>query len=371
MSVNVTNMPTNVTIPRRSRENPEIRNFILRHIGRHPKDIASYAAAHFKTTRVTTNRYLSKLTRQGLLLASGETKAREYKLKTLEEHAAIIEISKDTEEHVVFREQIAPYIQKFPQNVIEIVEYCASEMINNVIDHSESNICKITTKINAGEIIIFIRDHGVGIFKKIQKECNLNDAREAILELAKGKLTTDPDRHTGEGIFFTSRMCLDFDILSGNLVYTHYMEDDDDYLFEREKERPDINGTLVLLTIDANAEFRVQDVFAKYESDVDGYRAFTRTHVPVRLALYGNEQLVSRSQARRVLARFNRFSEVCLDFKDVPRIGKAFADEIFRVYRKEHPEVRIIPFRYSQEVKEVIDRATGATNDGGHELSPS
>jgi len=38
--------------------------------------------------------------------------------------------------------------------------------------------------------------------------------------LAKGKLTTDPKRHSGEGIFFSSRMFDEFDILSGG-VFSH------------------------------------------------------------------------------------------------------------------------------------------------------
>jgi hypothetical protein len=44
-------------------------------------------------------------------------------------------------------------------------------------------------------------DHGVGIFEKIMKHFNLADAREALLELSKGKLTSDPRNHSGEGIF--------------------------------------------------------------------------------------------------------------------------------------------------------------------------
>jgi STAS-like domain of unknown function (DUF4325) len=107
----------------------------------------------------------------------------------------------------------------------------------------------------------------------------------------------------------------------------------------------------------------LQDVFSKYESDDEGARIFSRTHVPVSLARYPNEQLVSRSQARRVLARFNRFSEALLDFNDVPMIGQAFADEIFRVFRKAHPEVQLIPIRANEQVKKMIDRAMAAKDD--------
>jgi len=62
--------------------------------------------------------------------------------------------------------------------------------------------------------------------------------------------------------------------------------------------------------------------------------ALTRQSVPVKLAQYGNDKLVSRSQAKRLLARVELFKVVMLDFTNVPTIGQAFADEIFRVFRK-------------------------------------
>ena len=66
-----------------------------------------------------------------------------------------------------------------------------------------------------------VSDDGIGIFLKIQQALNLLDTREAILELAKGKLTTAPDHHSGEGIFFTSRVMDAFDIQSGALHFHH------------------------------------------------------------------------------------------------------------------------------------------------------
>src|SRR6202012_1695126 len=75
-----------------------------------------------------------------------------------------------------------------------------------------------------------ISDNGIGIFKKIQTELGLLDERHAILELSKGKLTTDPSRHTGEGIFFTSRMFDSFDILSGGVSFAHAQGDANDWI---------------------------------------------------------------------------------------------------------------------------------------------
>ena len=54
-------------------------------------------------------------------------------------------------------------------------------------------------------------DYGVGIFKKIQDYFGYNSIDDAINELFKGKITTDTDNHSGEGIFFTSRLMDQFD----------------------------------------------------------------------------------------------------------------------------------------------------------------
>lgn len=69
--------------------------------------------------------------------------------------------------------------------------------------------------------VLVIHDDGEGIFHKITKQLKLCDERHAVLELAKGKFTTDPKNHTGEGIFFSSRMFDDFAILSGTVYFTH------------------------------------------------------------------------------------------------------------------------------------------------------
>ena len=81
------------------------------------------------------------------------------------------------------------------------------------------------------------------------------------------------------------------------------------------------------------------------------------------LAQYGNDQLISRSQAKRLLARVELFKIVVLDFKEVPNIGQAFADEIFRVFAQRHPEIQFIPMHASSEVKRMIARAISGLTD--------
>jgi hypothetical protein len=102
----------------------------------------------------------------------------------------------------------------------------------------------------------------------------------------------------------------------------------------------------------------MRQVFDRYQNDGVGFR---KTHVPVKLGKYPGEQLVSRSQAKRVLARFDQFSEVLLDFAGVDQIGQAFADEIFRVFRNSHPETGVIAIHATDQVQRTIR----AVEEGG------
>lgn len=72
-----------------------------------------------------------------------------------------------------------------------------------------------------------------------------------------------------------------------------------------------------------------------------------------KLAQIGNEQLIFRSQAKRLIARFDRFKTVTLDFREVETIGQAFADELFRVYALAHPQAELLPMHMSQKVEHI------------------
>ena len=71
---------------------------------------------------------------------------------------------------------------------------------------------------------ISIADDGIGIFKNIQnyleRECGYPaDVEDAILELHKGKFTTQREGHSGEGIFFVSKVIRKFAIWSQAHVF--------------------------------------------------------------------------------------------------------------------------------------------------------
>jgi STAS-like domain of unknown function (DUF4325) len=227
------------------------------------------------------------------------------------------------------------------------------------LHHGAHEQCFIDLKRDPKNIKLTVMDDGIGIFHKIATALHLEDERHAIRELSKGKFTTDSTRHSGEGIFFTSRMFDNFAILSGHLRFI--CKDGADWLLDTNDTGPDAyspysTGTGVHMAIATNSKRTSKEVFDRF-SDSEQDDGFTRTHVPVILAKVGSENLVSRSQAKRLLARFERFKEVVLDFKDVPMIGQAFADEVFRVFSNQHPDVRLSYRNAIPDVEQMIRRA--------------
>lgn len=328
-----------------------IQEFILENIEEHPQDITTFAAENYGVSRNAILRHINRLVSDQFISAHGSTRDRRYELNPITRETFSIDISPDVEEDQIWRHIIRPILKKMPENVLHICEYGLSEMINNVVDHSEGS--KMTININqyAPRISFAVRDDGVGIFNKIQRDFNLNDPRHAILELAKGKLTTDHDNHSGEGIFFTSRMFDRFVIISEGLFFSHN-KPDDDWLLEHDIN---IRGTSVLMSINPKSKRKIQEVFDSFASEDKDY-GFAKTHVPLSLVTYGDENLISRSQARRLLARFHDFEEVLLDFSGVKSIGQAFADEVFRIYARNNPDVKIIAINTNQQIDKMILR---------------
>jgi anti-sigma regulatory factor (Ser/Thr protein kinase) len=283
----------------------------------------------------------------GLLGKSGNTRAREYKLNPIAEATQTFEAI-GLEEDVVWSAFILPLIRTLPENVLGICSIAASEMIDNAIDHSESGKISVSVVYTPSLVNIVVRDFGVGIFRKVARALNLVDERQAIIELAKGKLTTAPKEHSGYGIFFTSRMVDLFKMASGNLIFTHTRHDGDWLVSMDDNE---MQGTFVELTVATTSQLTAKEVYDRYCGSVESELGFASTHVPLRLAEFGPESLVSRSQAKRVMARVDRFNEVLLDFAGIEMVGQGFIDEIFRVYAAAHPQIAI---RYANAAPHIV-----------------
>lgn len=329
----------------------------LRRIAMDGSGVAADLAKIFDLSRQAVGSHLARLERLGLIEADGATRARVWRLKEIDRGVRSFE-REGLSEDVVWRSVCAPIVANLPGNVRDIWHYGITEMVNNAIDHSGSKVVDVGIARNAVYTQGWVVDHGEGIFLKIQRALGLFDPRESILELAKGKFTTDPANHTGEGIFFSSKLFDKFDIRSGNL---HFMHDGDfeDVLYEWPKDAP---GTFVLMDLANDSSRTEQEVYERF-APADEF-TFAKTIVPVKLAQYEGEKLVSRSQAKRLTMRFERFRTVILDFDGVAEIGQAFADEVFRVFQAAHPGTELIPVSMTDPVDRMIRRVTAAEKAG-------
>lgn len=329
-----------------------IRRFLIENIDAHPADIVKVASEKFGCTRQAVHKHLQRLVAEGAVVVSGNTRNKRYALASLVQWEKSYSLAGKLEEDMVWRDDVKPQLGNLPDNVLRIWNFGFTEMFNNVIDHSGAKQVHVEVQKTAASSTVLIIDDGIGIFKKIQAALQLVDERHSVLELAKGKFTTDPANHSGEGIFFSSRLFDKFRILSGGVFFSHDFDENEDWIVQRQDRGV---GTIVEMVLHNHTARSTKKVFDKYTS-ADDY-GFNKTVVPVRLLQYGDDNLVSRSQAKRLLTRFDRFKTVMLDFTGVASIGQAFADEVFRVFRAKHPEVEILPIHASQQVKQMISRA--------------
>ncbi|MBP6726265.1 MAG: DUF4325 domain-containing protein [Thauera sp.] len=340
---------------------PEIETALLQAVAAHPHDLVGMVAAQLGLSGARVGTQVRALVAGGYLDKAGTTRPtytlgrnRRFDLRYPRKGLA---------EDKVWFDQLLPLLEDLPRNLLDIAQHGVTEMVNNAVDHSEASSVGVRMDLRDGLLRFEIDDDGIGIFRKITRALDLPDERLALLELSKGKLTTDPRRHSGEGIFFTSRMFDSFLIASEGLVFDHDADYDEDLLVDGDTAP----GTRVEMQIATDSARTARSVIDEFSSGPDDY-SFAKTIVPVRLAKVGDENLVSRSQAKRLLQRVDRFRCVVLDFAEVGSIGQAFADEIFRVFANEHPEVELLATHAVPEVQQMIRRAEVLRDEQGGQL---
>jgi DNA-binding transcriptional ArsR family regulator len=333
----------------------QIRQQILRDVKHHPRDITKHISSIFSISPQAVNNHVRKLEKDDKLKSEGRGKGKVYSLGEVRSETGVFKLNNDVSEDLIWRQNFLSVFEGLRENILEICHYGFTEMVNNAIDHSSGDSVAIRVNRNVDTITISILDDGEGIFRKIHREFDLISESQAILELSKGKLTTDPQNHSGEGIFFTSRAFDLFEIHTKDLKFSHDSDFEFDYLLDGSAMLEN-QGTWVYMRINRDSPRQLKDVFDKYTSGPDDFN-FNKTVIPVRLASYENENLVSRSQAKRLLLRVEKFQNVIFDFDRVPTIGQAFADEIFRVYAAKHPEIMLLPIEMSDSVKFMVNRA--------------
>lgn len=334
----------------------EIRRFILDRLEDHAEGISRQVQERFDIRRQSAHAHLRALEKEGLIEGTGRTRSRSWRPRTLQQRRFNLPMAMDPLEDEIWRDLVFPRLGPLPENLREICQYGLGEVTANALEHSGGKGILLGLERTGARLRVLLRDDGVGIFRKLARHLDLSDERHVLLELAKGGLSSEPEKHPGQGLFFTSRAFDRFALEANGLRFAHRRAVDHWRIVESVATRP---GTSVFLELDLFGERRLAETLARFQAR-EGEAGFTRTRVPVVLARYGGEDLMSRSQARRVAAGLERFKEVWLDFRDVADIGPAFADELFRVWPAAHPEVRLAWIKASPAVETAIRAVQGA-----------
>ena len=253
------------------------------------------------------------------------------------------------EEHVLWLEaaERLHLSGRVSPNCWGVAQYGFSEMVNNAVDHAAASRVIARWWVDRATLQFEVDDDGVGALARVRDGLGLGDSFAAIQELSKGKATTDPARHTGEGIFFTSKVADTFILEANGLRWTvdNLRADQAVGLSDRSA------GTLVRCEIDVHTSRTTSEVFAAYSIDHD----FARTRTVVQLLTIG-VRFISRSEARRLVAGLERFRDVIIDFRGVQEVGQGFVDEVFRVWPRQHPGITVRPVNMVGPVEAMVRR---------------
>lgn len=318
--------------------------YILEKIDAGTPSLSKVVAETFGISTNTVHTYLNELIENGVIK---KEKRGQYNLVTTQNEYTFKRGAGDMEDDTLpYFTCLEKEIRHLAGNVQQIWSYGLSEMVNNVIDHSGAENMKVIVYQNYLTTTVLLLDDGIGIFEKIKNHFGLPSLEEAICELFKGKLTTDEANHSGEGIFFTSKMMDAFLIFSSGKIFTSSKFDDDSILNTQEN----VKGTCVLMSLSNFTHKIPKEIFDQY-SNRNGN--FIMTRIPLKNVF--DAAPVSRSQAKRVCNRLENFGEVILDFDGIEWMGQGFAHQIFVIFQKAHPEMSIVPQNMNDSVKSMYD----------------
>lgn len=331
------------------------RRKILAYLGRHASATGGELRAQLGVSRQALSVHLRNLIAAGKIVRSGTTRGARYWLAGRAPAPTIITrtlCTQGLEEDRVWEDLAARLnlSRHLRPNVQAIARYAFTEMLNNAIEHSEAKRCSIRFSLEAGTVAFEVRDPGIGAFHSIASKLHLPDEEAAMVELMKGRTTTQREAHTGEGIFFTSRVADRF-VLRSHRIQIEWDSARKDVFVSSPRF---LAGTQVRVEIRRDSRRRLEEVFAEFAPEEYDFQ-FQKTKVFVKLL---RRDYVSRSEARRLLTNLEKFSEIVLDFRDVQSVGQGFADEVFRVFARRHPTITITTENTTPAVEAMIRHAS-------------
>jgi anti-sigma regulatory factor (Ser/Thr protein kinase) len=252
-------------------------------------------------------------------------------------------------EDLPWRRDFAPCFT-LPAAVHAMAQHGFTELLNNAIDHSGGSTVSVSMRQTPLHFQLLVSDNGCGLFERLAKRFDLSDPHLALLELCKGKLTSAPELHTGYGLFYTAQLADVFAIHANGWAFQRHEWERVQWRTRRQSEQAP--GTSLFMGLALDTQRQLDEVLRAQSADGKGY-GFARTTVPLHL-LANQGSLASRAEAKRALARLPLFSRAVIDFAGVQDISPCFADEMFRIFRRDHPETRLVPVGMTPQIMQMV-----------------
>jgi anti-sigma regulatory factor (Ser/Thr protein kinase) len=162
---------------------------------------------------------VSELTTLGWLVREGTPRKPRWRpgvLRQVVQRYALAGLAED----LPWRRDFAPSFALAP-DVVRLAQHVFIELVNNAIDHSGGTSVTVSMRQTALHLQLLVSDDGVGLFERVEQAHAIADPALAMFELAKGRLTSQPEGHAGRGLFYAARAADVFDLHANRNGYQH------------------------------------------------------------------------------------------------------------------------------------------------------
>ena len=322
----------------------QIKDFILENLTRHQKDIIKATILKFGLSRQAILKHMHTLISEDRVVAHGKTRDRFYELIPLVNYSQTIDVNSSFSPDEILKKQILPNLNSVALNIYEICEFSIMALLSNALDHAQATKLHYKLYVSPNDVHFVLSDNGIGIFENLNNSLILEDIQVAAIEIAKGRITTDPQNHGGDELMTVIHLFDKVTIDSSGICLTYYNKKNEWTVTRSSQQK----GTRIHLEIKSNSRRTCQEIFRQIFD-----RENKLVRIPVNLVRSDGEQVNSRIQAQSLLHNIKDLTEIEFDFKNIELIGPAFADELVRK-TKEKNQIANIKWTNSTKMVDVL-----------------
>lgn len=327
----------------------KIKKFILDNLSNHQKDIIQTAICRFGVSRQAVHKHMKSLIKDNKVLAHGTTRGRYYELVPTVNFSKSFLVDQFSSDLELIKNHIIPHFKSLPKNIYEILEFSASVLISNVIEHSRATkiFCKIY--INHDNAHLVVSDNGVGVFKKIARKLKLNDVQLATLELAKGRLTNAPEDLAGAELNAVVRSFDKAKIESSEIALS-YKSNDQKWKINNSVQK---YGSRIHLIINPFSNKTCSETFFQVFDNENKYM-----RIPLNLLQISKIKVMnSRNQVSNALRNVKGYKKIEFDFQNINLIGPTFANALISNTLKNNHSAEINWINSNETIDLLMARA--------------